>query len=101
MLTCPDIKFINAPGIKKGEILRGPRSLIITAVSAIEFKPPMPEPIITPVRSKLASSVGFQSASLTAISEAAIPYNIKSSTFLRSFGSIQSSALNVPFRPSP
>jgi hypothetical protein len=26
---------------------------------------------------------------------------MKSSTFLRSFGSIQSSALNVPFRPFP
>ena len=26
MLTCPDIKFINAPGIKNGEIRLGPRS---------------------------------------------------------------------------
>ena len=32
---------------------------------------------------------------------AAIPYKMKSSTFLLSFGSIQSSALKVPSEPSP
>ena len=101
MLTWPDIRLINAPGIKNGDTRLGPFSWIKTAVSAIEFKPPMPDPIITPVRSKSFSLLGFQPASVTACSAAETPYRIKSSTLRRSFGSIQSSGLNVPSAPSP
>ena len=101
ILTCPDIRLINAPGIKKGDTRLGPFSWINTAVSAIEFKPPIPDPIITPVRTKSVSFVGFQPASETACSAAATPYKMKSSTLRRSFGSIQASGLKVPPDPSP
>jgi hypothetical protein len=60
MLTWPEVRLISAPGMKKGDTRRGPRSLISRAVSAIELSPPMPEPIITPVRSRLSSSSGIQ-----------------------------------------
>ena len=50
MDSCPEAKLINADGIKNGEIRRGPFSCSSTAVSAIAFNPPMPEPISTPVR---------------------------------------------------
>ena len=36
--------------MKKGETRRGPFSLSVIAVSAMPSMPPMPEPIITPVR---------------------------------------------------
>ena len=45
------INSVDAPGTKKGLTRRGPFSAIMTAVLAIEFNPPMPEPISTPVRS--------------------------------------------------
>ncbi len=64
--TWPEIRLINAPGIKNGDTRRTPRSLITTAVSAIEFNPPMPDPIITPVRSFSASSMSSHPASRTA-----------------------------------
>ena len=66
MLTCPEIRLISAPGMKKGDTRLGPRSLISTAVSAIEVRPPIPDPIITPVRRRLSSSSGSHPASLTA-----------------------------------
>ena len=68
---------------------------------AIEFKPPIPDPIMTPVRANSFSSDGFQPASNTACSAAETPYKMKSSTLRRSFGSIQSSGLKVPPDPSP
>ena len=46
--TCPEIRLISAPGMKKGDTRFGPFSLISTAVSAIEVSPPIPDPIITP-----------------------------------------------------
>ena len=64
--TLPEIRLINAPGIKNGDTRRGPLSRISNAVSAIEFSPPMPDPIITPVRKRLSSSSGIQLASRTA-----------------------------------
>ena len=42
--------------LEKGDTRRGPRSLVITAVSAIEFSPRIPDPIITPVRCRSASA---------------------------------------------
>jgi hypothetical protein len=73
MLTWPEIRLISAPGMKKGETRFGPRSLIRSAVSAMVLRPPMPEPIMTPVRSRLSSSSGVQPASSTACCAAAMP----------------------------
>src|SRR5487761_1821039 len=63
--------------------------------------PPMPEPIITPVRSRSTGSVGFQSASSTACCAAASAKTINSSILRCSFGGTQSSALNEPDDVSP
>ena len=52
--------------MKNGETRFGPFSLISNAVSAIEVRPPIPEPIITPVRKRLSSSSGIQPESRTA-----------------------------------
>ena len=101
MLTWPETKLINAPGIKNGETLRGPFSFIKIAVSAIDCKPPIPDPIITPVRTKSSLSVGFHPLSSTACCAAAIPKIIKSSIFRCSFGDMYASALKVPSVPSP
>ncbi len=87
--------------MKNGLTRFGPFSLINTAVSAIEVKPPIPDPIITPVRQRSSSVAGTQPESCTACTAAAIPYRMKSSTLRCSFGSIQSSGLNVPAVPSP
>ncbi len=57
-------------GMKKGETRRGPRSCRVSAISAIPGSPPMPEPIITPVRSRASSSCGFQPESSTACTAA-------------------------------
>jgi hypothetical protein len=39
MLTCPEIRLISAPGMKKGETRRGPRSFSRSAVSAMDAQP--------------------------------------------------------------
>ena len=57
--------------------------------------------MITPVRTRSASSSGIQSASRTACSAAAMAKRMKLSTLRWSFGAIQSSGLNVPSDPSP
>jgi len=49
--TCPEARLIRAEGMKKGLTLRGPFSCSSMAVSAMVDRPPMPEPMITPVRS--------------------------------------------------
>ena len=41
---------MSEPGMKKGETRFGPRSLISTAVSAIEVSPPMPDALVTDLR---------------------------------------------------
>ena len=91
--------MIRLPGMKNGDTRRGPLSLRISAVSAIVASPPIPEPMITPVRSRSASSSGFQPASRSACSAAAIANRMKVSTLRWSFGAIQSSGLKVPSRP--
>ena len=47
--------------MKNGDTRRGPFSFRMIAVSAIVASPPIPEPMITPVRSRSASSSGIQS----------------------------------------
>ena len=77
MLTCPEIRLISAPGMKNGETRRTPLSRMRFAVSSIERSPPMPEPIITPVRARLSSSCGVQPDSATACCAAAMPKRMK------------------------
>src|SRR6202521_830532 len=87
--------------MKKGETLRGPRSLSSSAVSAIRDSPPMPEPIMVPVAQRSCSVEGCQLASSSAWRAAHIAKIMKSSTLRWSFGSIHWSGLNVPPLPSP
>ena len=51
MLTCPAARFTMAAGIKNGEILRGPPFSRLECSRSMTSKPPMPEPMLTPVRS--------------------------------------------------
>ena len=52
MATVPEAMFIIEPGTKKGEILFGPLSLSIKEFFSIVSRPPIPEPIETPILSK-------------------------------------------------
>ena len=87
--------------MKNGDTRRGPFSFSTIAVSAMVASPPIPDPTMTPVRSRSASSSGFHPASASACSAAAIANRMKTSTLRLSLGAIQSSALNVPSDPSP
>jgi hypothetical protein len=58
--------------MKKGLMRRGPFSFSVIAPSQIPGSPPMPEPIITPVRSRESSSCGIQPESRTASMAAAM-----------------------------
>ncbi len=69
--TWPDARLIRAEGMKNGLTRRGPFSFSSMAVSAMVASPPIPEPMITPVRSRASSSGGTQPESRTASSAAA------------------------------
>ncbi|MBS1136728.1 MAG: hypothetical protein H6R11_682 [Proteobacteria bacterium] len=60
------------PGTKNGEILRGPPACTAVLVSSISGRPPMPEPMHTPMRSALAGCMPMP-ASLRASIAAARP----------------------------
>ena len=87
---------MRRPVMKKGLTRRGPFSCSVNAVSAMPSRPPMPEPIIVPVRHFSSSVEGRQPASSSACLAAATAKTMKSSTRFDSFGSIQSSGLNAP-----
>ncbi len=87
--------------MKNGDTRRGPLSRRMIEVSAIVASPPIPEPMMTPVRSRSSSSSGVHPASFSACSAAATAKRMKVSTLRWSFGAIQSSALKVPSLPSP
>src|SRR3984885_9870831 len=87
--------------MKKGDTLRGPRSLSSSAVSAMPDSPPIPEPIMVPVAQRSCSVAGCQSASSSAWRAAHIAKIMKSSTLRWSFGSIHWSGLKLPSLPSP
>ena len=72
MPICPEARLISADGMKNGDTRRGPRSFRVIAVSAIVSNPPMPDPTMTPVRSRSASDASAQPASAIACSAAAI-----------------------------
>src|SRR5262245_46825311 len=99
--TYPDARLISRPGMKNGETRRGPLSFSTTAVSAMPVRPPIPEPIITPVLICSSRVVGFQAASSSAWCAAHMAKTMKSSTLRCSFGSIHWSGLKLPFEPSP
>ena len=64
---------MSADGMKNGLTRRGPRSESSTAVSAIvAARPPIPEPMLTPVRSLSPLRLATSSLSRTASSAAAI-----------------------------
>src|SRR3989338_7032026 len=51
----PEIMLMMVPGMKNGEILRGPEARKSVWVSSIIGKPPIPEPMLTPMRSAFSS----------------------------------------------
>jgi len=57
METWPAARLMMAPGMKKGEILRGPPASITECSRSMTSKPPIPEPMWTPTRSRLESSI--------------------------------------------
>jgi hypothetical protein len=59
--------------MKNGLTLRGPDFSRSTAVSAMALRPPMPEPISTPVRCCCSSVSAFQPESSTAWTAAVMP----------------------------
>ena len=71
--TWPLTRLIRLAGMKNGLTRRGPRCSSSTAVSAMVLRPPMPEPISTPVRSRSSSSSGVHPASSIASLAAATP----------------------------
>ena len=64
--------MIRAQGMKNGLTRRGPFWKSSTEVRSMSPGPPMPEPMMTPVRALASSSSGIQPASRTASSAAAI-----------------------------
>ncbi len=50
METWPEARLIRDEGMKKGLTRRGPFSCSSIAVASMVPRPPMPEPMITPVR---------------------------------------------------
>ena len=55
--TCPAARLTIDPGMKKGDILRGPPAIIAECSRSNTSNPPMPEPMCTPTRSRLDSSI--------------------------------------------
>ncbi len=72
MDTLPAIMLMMAPGIRKGEMRRGPRVRISSWLSSIIGRPPMPEPTMQPMRSRLASVTAMPESRI-ACTEAATP----------------------------
>ena len=57
METWPAARLMMEPGMKKGETLRGPPVSRLMCSRSMTSKPPMPEPMWTPTRSWLDSSM--------------------------------------------
>ena len=54
--TWPEIMLMMLAGMKNGVIRRGPRLVSSVCVSSIMAKPPMPEPMLQPIRTALSWS---------------------------------------------
>ena len=70
--TFPEIMLMIVPGMKNGEMRRGPCSESVRAPSSIIGSPPIPDPMFTPMRSAFAS-VAWMPASAIASIAAAVP----------------------------
>ena len=68
----PEIMLMMVPGMKNGEILRGPPASNSLWVCSIICRPPMPEPMLTPIRSAF-SGVTWMPQSRIAWMPAAMP----------------------------
>ena len=72
METWPEARLIRAEGMKNGPMRRGPFSCSSMAFFSMVARPPMPEPMMTPVRCLSSSVSGTQPESFTASSAAAM-----------------------------
>ncbi len=97
---CPEARLIRLEGMKNGVIFLMPLSFKVITVFSIAGKPPIPEPIMTPVRYFCSSLSAFQPESAIAWSAAPIANKMKRSILRCSFGSTCLSGLNK-FSPSP
>ena len=69
--TTPEARLMSEPGMKNGLTRRGPFSASSKVVSSIEGRPPIPDPMRTPVAYLSSSVLGSQPESLTACFAAA------------------------------
>src|SRR5512139_1191174 len=93
--TWPEARFARTAGNVKGEIFLMPPASKTAFSLSIVARPPMPEPMMTPVRSALSGSID-RPASASAISEHARAYTMKSS-FLRSSLALMKARGSKPF----
>jgi hypothetical protein len=70
--SSPAIMLMMLPGMKNGEMRRGPFLLSSSCIASISGSPPMPEPKLMPTRSAL-SGVTCSAQSRQACSPAAMP----------------------------
>ena len=84
MDTYPETILIMEPGTKKGDIFLVPDLLKILAKFSIVPSPPIPEPIETPILSKLTLFLSIPESSTHSL-EAATPYCMNLSKRLISF----------------
>ena len=84
MDTLPAIMLMIVDGTKNGDTRRGPDSSSTLCWASMLGRPPMPEPMETPTRSRSSPSASSSPAWRTAWAEAAMPYCTKRSIFLTS-----------------
>src|ERR1700689_1092577 len=92
MLTWPAARFTMVPGIKNGEILRGPPWSMALCSRSITSNPPIPEPMCTPTRSAFSGPI-FSPECCSASWVAASAKWIKRPILRASFLSTKSSGL--------
>src|SRR6185503_10496700 len=93
--SSPAVMLMMLPGMKKGEMRRGPFAFSSSCIDSISGRPPMPEPKLTPTRSAFCG-VTSSAASRQACSPAAMPYWMKMSMRRASFGAMYG-ATSKPF----
>src|SRR3954466_6683742 len=79
--TWPDMRLINRPCTKCGLTRPGPFSCRTMLSFSMPGSPPIPDPIETPARSRVASSMSVSPASSSACPAASIPKIMKGSTW--------------------
>ena len=84
----PLARLMSADGMKNGLTRRGPPFSRMSVVSAMALSPPMPEPIMTPARSRSSSFAGSKPESRIAWVAAPMPKTMNSSFRRSSFGSM-------------